>query len=200
MVVRIGTMFFGKVDAIGSESVQTKFLVVGLPLLPLSSHYVLEQHGNGIRGFEIPTSAKSVLFGYLRIYAWLAALLLGVFAYVDRHSDELWAWCVLFAVVATVATFGLGGLSKREELRRSLLRQNTGVGAPPEILPSDTRATLADTLMKAWNGANGGKPWRAAVEAGAADSMLFAIAEYHGEPELARAILERMPASEKPIG
>lgn len=196
--MRIGTMFLGKVDSIGSESVQTKFFIFGVPVLPLSSHYVLEERVNGISGFEIPVSGKSVLFGYLRIYAWIAALLCGVFAFVERRDAEsLWVGCAILGVTAAVTTFALGGLSKEQKLRRSLLRLTTGVGAPPEYLPSDVRTSIFEKLSAAWDKENEGKPWRAAVESGAAEPILFAIAEYDGEPALAQAVLSRLGETTK---
>jgi hypothetical protein len=196
--MRIGTMFLGKVDSIGSESIQTKFFILGMPLFPISSHYVLEEQVNGISGFEIPTHGKSVIFGYVRMYAWIGALLCGVFAYIGRRSaGGMWAWCVILAAVAAATTFALGGLSRREKLRRTVLRLTTGVGAPPDLLPADRRSAIAEKLSQAWDEANEGKPWRAAVEGGATDPALFALAEYHREPLLAEAILERMMAGKK---
>lgn len=191
--MRIGTMFLGKVDSIGNESVQTKFFILGVPLVPLSSSYVLEERVNGISGFEIPVSAKSVLFGYVRMYAWIAALLAGIFAYVERHDSEgLWVWCGIFGVVAVVTTFALGGLPRREKLRRSVLLVTAGIGAPPELLPVDVRASITEKLKAVWEKENEGKPWRAAIENGAGEPVLFAIAEYEGEPALAEAVLSRM--------
>lgn len=191
--MRIGTMFLGKVDSIGSESVQTKFFILGMPLFPISSHYVLEEQVSGIKGFEIPTHGKSVLFGYVRMYAWIGAVLCGVFAYVERrHPGGLWAWCAILGVTAIVTTFALGGLSKQEKLRRTLLRLVTGIGAPPELLPVGTRTEIAEKLSKTWDEENEGKPWRAAVEGGSADPTLYAIAAYHDEPQLAEAVFERM--------
>jgi hypothetical protein len=196
--MRIGTMFLGKVDSIGRESVQTKFFILGVPLLPLSSSYVLEERVNGISGFEIPVSGKSVLFGYVRIYSWIGALLCGVFAYIERHhSEDLWVWCGILGAVAAVTTFVLGGLSKQEKLRRSLLLLTTGVGAPPDFLPADLRGSIGVKLNAAWEKENEGKPWRAAVESGAAEPVLFAIAEYEGEPALAQAVLSRLGDGKK---
>jgi hypothetical protein len=196
--MRIGTMFLGKVDAIGHESVQTKFLIIGLPLVPLSSSYVLEERVNGVRGFEIPVHGKSVLFGYLRMYAWIGALLCGVFALIERHDPEgLWVWCGILGAVAAVTTFALGGLSKHEKLRRSLLLLTTGVGAPPDMLPADVRGSIGTKLNLAWEKENEGKPWRAAVEGGAAEPVLFALAEYEGDRGLAEAVLSRLGDAKK---
>jgi hypothetical protein len=43
----------GEVDQLDGESIQTKFFVLGVPLLPLSSHYVVKQHYRGISGFDM---------------------------------------------------------------------------------------------------------------------------------------------------
>ncbi len=100
--MRIGTMFLGKVDSLAGESVQTKFFILGVPLVPLTSHYVIGESGAGIQGFEIPLHGKSVLLGYVRIYAWIAAMLCGVFAYIERHDAEsLWVATVIFGALAS---------------------------------------------------------------------------------------------------
>src|SRR5262249_36067887 len=133
-----------------------------------------------------------------RMYAWIGAVLAGVFATIERrNAGSLWAWCAILGVVAATTTFALGGLSKQEKLRRTLLRLVTGVGAPPHFLPFETRSSIAEKVAKAWDGENEGKPWRAAVEGGAADPKLYAIAAYHDEPQLAEAVFERMLQGKK---
>jgi hypothetical protein len=190
-------MFLGKVDALGSESVQTKFFILGVPLVPLASHYVLEEQVAGVSGFEIPLHGKSVLLGYIRIYAWIAALLCGVFAYMERHDAEsLWVATVIFGVLAVFTTFALGGLSKPEKFRRALLRSLTGVGAPPELLPSHVRTRTAERLAVVWDADNEGQPWQRAIESGKTDPILFALAEYDRNAHLAAMLLDRLQRSD----
>lgn len=193
--MRIGTMFLGEVDQLDGESIQTKFFVLGVPLVPLSSHYVVKQHYRGISGFDIPLNGKSVGLGYLRIAAWLVAFVCGVMYFVDRRafSSEL-APCVVAAAIAIVSTFVLGRLTRGERTRRVLLRAITGVGAPPDLLPEPLRSDTAQALRERWEKANDGRAWDRAIETGVADVLLFAVAEYHARPDLARSVLHQLVA------
>ena len=68
--MRVGTMFFGRVDDIIGEGIETKFFVLGVPVFPLNSYYFTR----GRQGFEIPLHGKSVALGYARMALWLAVL------------------------------------------------------------------------------------------------------------------------------
>jgi hypothetical protein len=86
----------------------------------------------------------------------------------------------------------LGGLSKPEKFRRALLRALTGVAAPPELLPANVRESTAERLAKAWDADNEGVPWKRAIESGKADPLLFALAEYDRNAQLAAILLDRL--------
>lgn len=189
--MRIGTMFLGKVEELDEESIQTKFFILGVPLIPLSSHYVLLDRGNGVQGFEIPLHGKSVLLGYMRIFAWIGALIAGVFAYIERHDATTnWIICAVLLAAAVGTTFFLGGLPPHEKLRRATLKEIAGVGAPPELLPGGVRKEISQRLLDTWQQANEDESWDAAAEAGKADPLLFTLAAYHGREDLARRVLK----------
>jgi hypothetical protein len=195
--MRIGTMFLGTVESLGSESIQTKFFVLGVPLVPLSSHYVLKESYSGITGFDIPLHGKSVGLAYLRTASWLVALLCGVFYWLDDkrkygygdRGSHLLSWTIGAAVVAVVSTFFLGRLSKSEKLRRTMLQLLTGTGAPPVWMPADIRESIKDKLIETWRTEHNDRPWDREIENGQGDPLLFALAEYHGRPDLARVAL-----------
>jgi hypothetical protein len=193
--MRIGTMFLGTVDKFMHESIQTKFLVVGVPVIPLSSHYVLRDGGTSISGFEIPLHGKSVLLGYTRIAAWVIAAILGVFAYVEQreHGDLMW-YAIGFLMMAVTLTFFAGGLSARERNKRRILYACTGMGAPADVLPADVRDTVAGKLLAQWNKAHDGRAWDRAIEDELPEVMLVAVAEYHGRPDLAERALATLSA------
>ncbi len=187
-------MFLGKVDELGNESVQTKFFVLGVPLIPMSSHYVVAEQARGIEGFEIPLHGKSVAYGYVRIFAWLGALITGVFAYLERRDAmALGLTAAALGAVAIYTTFFLGRLSKHELLRRLLLKSVTGVGAPPEFLPLDIVANTSDRLLGAWQDQHAGEDWTSTAETLLSfDPLLFAVAEFQRRPDLASRVLSRM--------
>lgn len=192
--MRVGTMFLGRVEGLENESIQTKFFVLGVPLVPMESFYVLEEHGSGVRGVLLPSvHAASALAGYLRIGSGIAALLAGVFAYVERspYRDApvgLYALTAVSLLVWGLSMFVLGRLSPAERERRSRLRLLTGLGAPPSLLPIDVRDSAAGRLRLAWERAHPGEDWRDVLEKGAVrpdDALLvWGLAEYDGSDAL----------------
>lgn len=145
MVIRIGTMFMGEVDAVGSQSIQTKFFVLGVPLLPLGSFYFTSPG----RGMEIPIHGKSVVAGYLRLVLGLAAvgLIIRLFVMSSWNRDAS-DWIVAFASVAlaVASLFVLGNLGREEKARRTVLLARTGLAADPAILPTNIRHDIEREL------------------------------------------------------
>jgi hypothetical protein len=195
--MRIGTMFFGRVESLAGEAIETKFLVIGVPLLPLGSYYLT----NGRQGVEIPLHGKSVLLGYARIGLWIGAFIWGLMAYVTKHySDgpEVFIGPAVLGIGAAVLTFAVGGVSKAEQPRRLLLRTVAGLGAPPAILSQDIRSNIQDRLEKAWAARSTGKAWRDALESGSLKKddarWCFALASYAQEPDLAERAWEKFSA------
>lgn len=200
--MRIGTMFLGTVESLGNESIQTKFFVVGVPIVPISSHYVLEESSRGVNGFDIPLHGKSVGLAYLRMAAWLTALMCGLFYWIEHrpyepHGDLL-GWAIGAGVVAIVSTFVMGRLSKAERVRRSMLQLLTGCGAPPLLLPVHVRDSISEKLVEEWRKEKGDLPWDREIENGKGSPLLFALAEYHGRPDLARVAFGNIGAEAAP--
>ena len=145
MIVRIGTMFMGEVDAVGPHSIKTKFFVLGVPLIPLGSTFFTGPSS----GVPIPIHGKSVVAGYLRLGLGLATLISGVFAFMtpsyrrgvgDFVTPALW-------FMGFIASFMiLGRLSNAEKERRRILRARTGLAANPAILPPELRHQLETEL------------------------------------------------------
>ena len=188
--MRIGTMFLGQVEALGQESIVTKFFILGLPVVPLESYYCTRRTFRGIEGFPIPLHRKSVLFGYVRPLLVALTLLAGVFAFVDGSLHL----AILAALGAglVLASAWLGRLSPTEKRRRQVLGQVTGVSAPPSIFDSGWTSRVRDKLEERWQSLTKGtslQDWRNASSMGAVDSrllpLLFCLALYAGEQGLA---------------
>lgn len=145
MVIRIGTMFMGEVDSVGSQSIQTKFFVLGVPLVPLGSFYFTSPG----RGIEIPIHGKSVIAGYLRLVLGLAAvgLIIRLFVMSSWHRDAS-DWVVTFACIAlaVASLFVLGNLGREEKARRTVLLSRTGLAADPAVLPTHIRSEIERDL------------------------------------------------------
>jgi len=146
--MKIGTEFCGKVGAIDDESIQTKFFVLGLPIVPLESFYVLEEKVNGVRGFAIESHGPSVVAAYLRYWSFGVAVFAGVYAALGRRQEALWIVVVIAAAIWAYAMFGYGKVSDREFCRRVALAAETGLRAPPEILPIKMRLELNASLRE----------------------------------------------------
>lgn len=146
MIVRVGTMFMGEVDVVGPQSIQTKFFVLGIPLIPLGSFFFTSPG----RGIEIPLHGKSVAAGYLRLVLGLGAalLVLRLFVMSSWHRDAsdwmLTAACSALAVASVVV---LGRLGRDEKARRTALLARTGLAADPTVLPTPIRRDIERELL-----------------------------------------------------
>ncbi|MBL8955969.1 MAG: hypothetical protein JNK82_34660 [Myxococcaceae bacterium] len=186
MGIRIGTIFTGTVDRVGEQSVQTKFFMIGVPLVPLESYFVLQEQVNGVSGFVVPLHGKSVGLAYARWGSFIGAVIAGIHAMVTTRSWNRSAADFVPLAVCLVAwaitTFFLGSLGKREKARRSVLRSVTGLAALPSMLP----AHVAEEVLKKLE----------AQSAGTADPALeFATALYRAHLLHDPAATERAEAA-----
>ena len=192
--MRIGTMFFGRVDDVLGEGIETKFFVLGVPLFPMGSYYFTQ----GRRGFEIPLHGKSVALGYARMALWLTALLWGILGWVTKHySDgpEVLIGPLLVAGVASYFTWGVGRVSRADKSKRLVLRVVAGLAADPAILPIGLRDEIHERLESTWTQRNPGRAWRTSVDAPQLDpqdaTLLYALAAYARETGLTERAWER---------
>src|SRR5688572_22688380 len=117
MGIRIGTVFTGTVDQVGEQSVQTKFFMIGVPLIPLESFYVLREDVNGVNGFRIELSGKSVLMAYARWGSFIGAVIAGINAMVTsswRRTAADWIPLGLCLAAWVFFTFFTTAPNKRE--------------------------------------------------------------------------------------
>lgn len=151
MGIRIGTVFTGTVDQVGEESIQTKFFMIGVPLIPMESFFVLRDHGNGVDGFPIPLNGKSVVLAYLRWGAFIAAIIGGVVAMVTpsyRRGPADFVLAGIALVAWVVLTFVVGKPSKASMARRLIFKAATGISATPELVPAHLATEIHASLQK----------------------------------------------------
>ncbi len=143
MFIVFGTRNYGRIESHGGEYAHTTFAHCQyMPLIPMSSTWVTEDVGAGLRGFAIPLSAKSVVAGYLRMWGLIAAaisLLIGglggtVTAAV-LGALWLWAWACRWQRGSRRSDFSLIAFGTR---------------CPPERMPIEMRADLRQALESAW--------------------------------------------------
>lgn len=152
MGIRIGTIFTGTVDAVAGESIQTKFFMIGVPLVPMQSYFVLNDRGNGIDGFAIPLSPKSVGLAYLRWSSFIGAIIGGVTAMVApsyRRGFGDFFVLGLFTALWIVSTFVLGRCDGETKTKRMLFKAATGVSALPAMLPFEVAEKIHASLKEA---------------------------------------------------
>src|SRR3990167_4206706 len=150
MGIRIGTVFTGTVEQVGEESIQTKFFMIGVPLIPLESFFVLRDRGNGVDGFPIPLNGKSVLLAYLRWGAFIGAVIAGIMAMVTpsyRREPTEFIGVAVLSVAWVVLTFFAGKPGKAILARRLIFKAATGISATPDLLPSHLASEIHQSLQ-----------------------------------------------------
>lgn len=161
MIVWFGTRFYGKVHRCAGTYLATQFVHVNfLPLIPLGSHWVLQEHIDGTHT-SIPARfhPTSILAAYLRTWGLVGAIgcnaivLLGL---LNTRNPSLSLLLVsLLTITACIgvqllAWMALGRLSLDERAQR--LVYSEFAGAPVDVAWLDEtrdalRLTLTDTVV-----------------------------------------------------
>ena len=137
----IGTMFHGRMKSLNDQWIETKYLIIGIPLIPLSSMFVTKSEGNSRQGFEIGMHGQSVLKGYLSILSAIAGVGL-------TFIGPQWAGIPLLAA-AIYFYFFFGKSSEAENQERTLFQLATGINALPAYLNVETAITLRNRVILA---------------------------------------------------
>jgi hypothetical protein len=160
MVIVYGTRFYGKVRECGSSYIGTQFFhIYYVPLIPIGSHLVLEQNGDGsFKGIKSSFDVKSMFAAYLRVWGPLAvilALVLGI-GTIDDVSDDGVAMAiagvftgivVLAMLVATILGYAVvGKLSNEEKQQRSVYAMHMGYFVDPADM-GEARQAFRDGLL-----------------------------------------------------
>lgn len=100
MIIIWGTHHYGRVHGHGTEYLATRFgHLYWFPIFPMQSRWVTRELGDQHYGFDVPLSGRSVAATYLRFWAPLVALGLGVTmtiwgiaAAVALAVLSIWSW------------------------------------------------------------------------------------------------------------
>src|SRR5687768_5286170 len=160
MIIVYGSRFYGRIRQCGSSFLATKFVhIYFVPLVPIGSHLVLEENGDGgYRGVPAPFSFKSMLAGYLRVWGPLAVILtiaLTIGAVEDLADDPvamliaggfggLVGVALLAGVVLAFAV--MGKLSRDEKQHRAVYALHTGYFVDPAEM-GDARHAIRESLL-----------------------------------------------------
>jgi hypothetical protein len=160
MIIVFGTRFYGKVRACGRSFLGTQFFhLYYVPLIPIATHLILEEHGDGsFKGIKTSLSMKSMLAAYLRVWgpiACIVAALIGLGS-VGDFSDEPLAMIVVggFTMVVVVALLVgtilgwavVGKLSPDEKRQRAVYALHMGYHVDPADL-GEARRAFRDGLV-----------------------------------------------------
>ena len=154
-----GTMFLGGVKKYKDQKIQTKFLLVFIPLVPseVSSMLVTKAVPGGRQGVPLKLHTQSVVAGYTR---WITAL--GAFFLImmglNISSHVMTTLGVLLAGLAVYLNFYYGRSTEQENEIREIIGDLTGVYVMPEWLESATAYRLFSNLRAAYEG--DGRLWK----------------------------------------
>lgn len=127
----IGTMFFGAVKKVEGQYIETKFIVIGIPIAPISSMLVL---GSGVRsrqGYEIPLHSTSIIAGYTRIISAVACFTCLVVGWLVKENTAL-MWGLALLIPALYFNLVFGKATQEEIAERAKLGNAIGIYALPE--------------------------------------------------------------------
>ncbi len=144
-------MFAGDVDAVGDESIQTKFLGLGLPLLPVQSYYIRgPSTGCNPCGFSVGLHLRSIMSGYLRYWLGLpiAAVLLSL--NVIGSQPTVCGYSCAATGLWLAVLWWVARPPARVARQRKILGMVVGLGADPCWVPRDMVPQILENLNKKW--------------------------------------------------
>lgn len=178
----IGTMFLGKVKEVNKQSVQTKFLIIGVPLVPLSSMLVTKSSYNRRHGVAIPLNVTSVIAGYARLFSIIGA---GVLLLVSLESGDktYQISALLLAAVWAYFMFVFGKPTKTELATRTKLGDAIGLYALPEWFDFNTALNNFKSLQSQYKVRFANSDWKEDLNNGnipvEKHAYLYAIAMFN---------------------
>jgi uncharacterized membrane protein len=162
MIVIYGTKFYGEVDRHGGQRQLTKFFhIYYVPLVPVSTLWVTREVEGGYSGHAVKMSGRSVLAGYTRVWAPIAAIV----AFIYGGGVGVGAGIAAFAATAALIgllmwTWSWRSLRGVREQRRSDFHQLAlGTRCDPLRMDDDLAHALAPGVSARWaEVSNGNSP------------------------------------------
>jgi hypothetical protein len=142
----IGTMFLGKVKEINKQWIETKFVVIGVPLFPTSSMLVTSSRYKTRQGINIPLDATSVIAGYARLFTFIAALV-AIFIGAAENSLLTQLLGLALAGLWVYFYFNFGKAKPHEIEQRTKLGKAIGLYALPHWFDFDDALRNFKTLQ-----------------------------------------------------
>lgn len=140
-MIIFGKIFGGKVEKVDNQWIETSYLMIMAPLIPLQTMFVTSSEFNSRQGFNIPMNGKSILHGYLRFFTFILTIGLFGFSFFGRYeishsiiySPALYG--TLFGSIYVWSRFKHTESSVEDTIQRKAIGAITGINAFPEWLP-----------------------------------------------------------------
>ncbi len=183
----IGTMFFGAVKKVEGQYIETKFLVIGIPLVPITSMLVT---GGGVRsrtGYEIEPHTESIIAGYTRVIFGVACFTCLLLGWLLKEDKTLLWGCALL-IPALYFNLVYGKASQEEIAERSKMGHAIGLYVLPEWFDRATQSRLCNHTTEQYAELYDVSDWKQEIDKPDLDNdqlkLLYAIAafNYHVSP------------------
>lgn len=188
-----GTMFLGGVKQFKEQKIQTKFLLIGIPIAPIEgdSMLVTKVVPGGRQGIPLKLNMQSVVAGYTRVLTLVGAFML-IMLGLNNHVPVMTGLGVLLAGLAVYLYFFFGRSTVQENEMREMVGDLTGFYVMPEWLESAMAYHLFNSLRAAYE--TGGCLWQDDVRNGVrldvrctyVLALLYAVYDPCGESERLR--------------
>jgi hypothetical protein len=188
MGIMIGTISTGTIYEYKSQSIKTKFVIIGIPLFPIGSFYKITNN----LGIPIPLNKKSVWVGYSRTTLLAIGILLSL---LSNHLFEYDAFeKTLFTILGVLLTLnGIANwilhwsLKPDEEKVREILHRAVNYNMLPEYLPIDVKVSLLKELLKKYSTQFPSSKWEDDIKYNNINEsnkfILFSLAYYYYQIE-----------------
>jgi len=165
----IGTVFIGGVKRFHKQQVQTKFLVLALPIAPIAGESLLvmedAQSGSGRQGYPIKLNTQSVVAGYTRIPLVIGGLFTPVMAF-GLESIALGVLAAILVPLAIYMIFFFGKTTAAEEKERLVIGALTGAFAQASWFHEPQARQFYNNTLERYTGPNKNIDWKEELRSG----------------------------------
>ncbi len=142
----IGTRFFGKIKKHENQWIETKFIVIGFPLIPIQSMFVTSVKYNKRNGLEIGLYGPSLRKAYFGIWGLLLGAILAFAGMKGGFIVQLLG--ITLFITSLYYTLRFGDSTETENAERVLYEKATGINALPEYLDQKNLVILRDRMIE----------------------------------------------------
>jgi hypothetical protein len=149
-MIIFGTYFGGKIRRLDDQWVESKYALLMVPLVPISSMFVTSSSFNERRGFNMPMDMRSVGHGYLRFFLLIVSMA-ALYACTSSDFNEEHPILLAIILILSVSALAWSHISctadkSADLIDRKKLGAILGINALPEWLEENKRKDIAYNL------------------------------------------------------